>query len=241
MVQMNEIAELLQKGKAKDVVNLVNQAVAEGVSAETILKEGLLAGMEVVGRRFRDNEIFVPEVLVAARAMNKGAEVLRPLLAQEGLKAAGADGIIMAEPLAGILSPDMAEEFSCPYVKEIIDDAQSEEFAVVYHNCGNTVPQMAHYLYAMGAAAYHFGNAIDMQQMMQSAPKEVVLMGNLDPVSCFTERSAEHMKEETLALLEKCGGYQNFILSSGCDIPHNASWDNIQAFFEALEEYNQEV
>lgn len=89
MVQMTEISELLQKGKAKDVVALVKQAVDEGVAAETILKEGLLAGMEVVGRKFRDNEIFVPEVLVAARAMGKGTEVLRPLLMQEGTSASG--------------------------------------------------------------------------------------------------------------------------------------------------------
>ena len=89
MVQMTEISELLQKGKAKDVVALVKQAVEEGVAAETILKEGLLAGMEVVGRKFRDNEIFVPEVLVAARAMGKGTEVLRPLLAKEGTTASG--------------------------------------------------------------------------------------------------------------------------------------------------------
>lgn len=89
MVQMTEIAELLQRGKSKDVVTLVQQAVEEGVPAETILKEGLLAGMEVIGRKFRDNEIFVPEVLVAARAMSKGTEVLRPLLAQEGAAASG--------------------------------------------------------------------------------------------------------------------------------------------------------
>lgn len=80
MVQMNEISELLQKGKAKDVVAQVQQAIEEGIPAETILKDGLLAGMEVVGQKFRDEIIFVPEVLVAARAMNKGAEVLRPLL-----------------------------------------------------------------------------------------------------------------------------------------------------------------
>lgn len=89
MVQMTEIAELLQKGKAKDVAALVQQAIDEGVSAETILKEGLLAGMDVVGRRFRDNEIFVPEVLVAARAMGKGTEVLKPLLAKDGATAVG--------------------------------------------------------------------------------------------------------------------------------------------------------
>ena len=89
MVQMTEIATLLQKGKAKDVAALVQQAVEEGISAETILKEGLLTGMEVIGRRFRDNEIFVPEVLVAARAMSKGTEVLRPILAREGATASG--------------------------------------------------------------------------------------------------------------------------------------------------------
>ena len=89
MVQMTEIAELLQRGKAKDVVALVQQAVEEGAPAETILKEGLLAGMEVIGRKFRDNEIFVPEVLVAARAMSKGTEVLRPLLAQDGAATSG--------------------------------------------------------------------------------------------------------------------------------------------------------
>lgn len=89
MVQLTEISEMLQKGKANDVVNLVNQALEEGVSAETILKEGLLAGMDVVGRKFRDNTIFVPEVLVAARAMSKGSEVLRPYLFKEGATASG--------------------------------------------------------------------------------------------------------------------------------------------------------
>lgn len=89
MTQMTEISEFLQKGKAKDVVTLVQQAISEGVSAETILKEGLLAGMEVVGKRFRENEIFVPEVLVAARAMSKGTEILRPLLAKDGATASG--------------------------------------------------------------------------------------------------------------------------------------------------------
>lgn len=155
------------------------------------------------------------------------------------LKAAGADGILLAEPLCGILSPDMAEEFSCPYVKELIDCIQTEEFAVIYHNCGNSVPRMANALYEMKAAAYHFGNAVDMHRMLQDAPADVLLLGNIDPVSCFTKGAPQQIKEQTLALLETCGTYQNFILSSGCDIPYTASWDNIEAFFEALAEYNR--
>ena len=156
------------------------------------------------------------------------------------LREAGADGIIMAEPLCGLLSPDMAEEFSCPYVKEIIDATQTEEFAVIYHNCGNSVPQIAHLLYPMGAAAYHYGNAVDMLEMLKNAPADALLMGNIDPVACFKEATPEQMKEETLTLLHRCGDYNNFILSSGCDIPHTASWDNVDAFFQALATYNQE-
>ena len=156
----------------------------------------------------------------------------------KALKEAGADGIVMAEPLCGLLSPDMAKEFSCPYVKEIIDAVQTEEFAFIYHNCGNTVPQIAKLLYEQGAAAYHFGNAVDMLQMLEEAPSDAILMGNIDPVACFTNATPEQMEKETYALLEKCGGYSNFILSSGCDIPHTASWDNVNAFFKALDKYN---
>ena len=129
-------------------------------------------------------------------------------------KKIGANGIVMAEPLCGLLSPDMAEEFSCPYVKEIIDAVQTEEFAFIYHNCGNSVPQIAKLLYEQGAAAYHFGNAVDMLQMLEEAPSDAILMGNIDPVACFTNATPEQMEEETYALLKKCGGYSNFILSS---------------------------
>ncbi len=157
------------------------------------------------------------------------------------LKAAGADGIIVAEPLCGLLSREMAEEFSCPYMTDIIRSVQDEDFAVIYHNCGNSVPQMTEDLYALGASAYHFGNAVDLQEILLHTPEEVVVMGNIDPVSCFTKGTAEHMREETRTLLEHCGDYRNFILSSGCDIPYTASWDNIRAFFEALDSYNYKI
>jgi len=86
---LNQISEMLQKGKAKDVVALVQQAIDEGISAQTILDEGLLAGMNIVSEKFKNQEMFVPEVLVAARAMNKGAALLKPLLAEEGAKSYG--------------------------------------------------------------------------------------------------------------------------------------------------------
>ena len=84
-----EIKENLIKGKAKIVTGLVQQAIDEGISAKEVLEEGLLAGMSVVGEKFQKNEIYVPEVLVAARAMNKGTEILKPLLAAAGVESIG--------------------------------------------------------------------------------------------------------------------------------------------------------
>lgn len=84
-----EISENLQKGKAKVVAALVQQAIDEGIPAGKILQEGLLDGMNIVGEQFKNNEIYVPEVLIAARAMNMGTALLKPLLAQEGVKATG--------------------------------------------------------------------------------------------------------------------------------------------------------
>ena len=86
---LNQISENLQKGKAKIVKQLVQEAIDAGISAQDILEKGLIAGMNVVGEKFRNNEIFVPEVLVAARALNMGSALLKPLLAADGVKATG--------------------------------------------------------------------------------------------------------------------------------------------------------
>lgn len=86
---ITDISENLQHGKAKIVKQLVQDAVDQGIPARQILEEGLLAGMDVIGQKFKNNEVFVPEVLVAARAMNMGTAILKPLLAESGEKAAG--------------------------------------------------------------------------------------------------------------------------------------------------------
>ena len=152
----------------------------------------------------------------------------------DAMKQAGADGIVIAEPLAGILSPDMAAEFSHPYVKRIVEAMQAEDFAVVYHNCGNSVSHMLPGIFAIGASAYHFGNAVDMAAVMAAAPADCLCMGNVDPAAQFVQGTPESMTEATKALLAQCGHYKNFVPSSGCDIPYHAKWENIQAFFSAL-------
>ena len=84
-----EISENLQKGKAKIVQEQVQTAIDQGISAKEILEEGLLSGMGIIGEKFKNNEVYVPEVLIAARAMNAGASLLKPLLAEAGVESKG--------------------------------------------------------------------------------------------------------------------------------------------------------
>ena len=86
---LTDISENLQKGKAKIVKELVQQAIDEKIPAKEILENGLLAGMDVIGEKFTRNEVYVPEVLIAARAMNAGVSLLKPLMVSEGVQSMG--------------------------------------------------------------------------------------------------------------------------------------------------------
>lgn len=88
-ILLQEISEKLQRGKAKDVAALVTQALEQGIAPEAVLNDGLVCGMNVIGDKFRNNEVFVPEVLVAARAMNAGLKILKPALSGAGIEPLG--------------------------------------------------------------------------------------------------------------------------------------------------------
>ena len=153
-------------------------------------------------------------------------------------KAVGANGIVMAEPVAGLLSPDLEEEFSSPYIKKIVDGVQDDNFVVIYHNCGDNVPVMLNSILSTGAAAYHFGNAVDMEKdIIDKVSLDTVVMGNIDPAGTLRMGTVSDVKEETLNLLGRCSKYPNFVLSSGCDIPPMTPWENIDAFFAASNEF----
>lgn len=153
-------------------------------------------------------------------------------------KAAGANGIVMAEPVAGLLSPSMEKEFSSPYVKKIVDAVQDDNFLVIYHNCGNNVPKMLESILTTGCAAYHFGNAVDMERdIIANVPSDIIVMGNIDPAGVLRMGNPEKVREATLSLMDRCCKYENFVLSSGCDMPPMTPWENIDAFFEASKEY----
>ena len=152
-------------------------------------------------------------------------------------KKTGVNGILMAEPVTGVLSPTLASEFSEPYVRKIVEAVRDESFIIIYHNCGNATIQMIDSILNTGADAFHFGNAIDMAEMMKHIPEDTIAMGNIDPASCFRNGTPESVRKATLDLLEKCHKYPNFIISSGCDIPPLSKWENIEAFFDAVKEF----
>lgn len=152
-------------------------------------------------------------------------------------KKAGANGVVMAEPLAGVISPDHEKEFSAPYVKRIVDAVQDENFIVIYHNCGNYTYLMTDSIAQNGCRAFHFGNTVDMLQMLQAFPSDMLIMGNIDPAGQFRNGTPESMKSAVAQMMSDCGDHPNFIPSSGCDVPPMSPWKNINAFEEAIAEY----
>lgn len=149
-------------------------------------------------------------------------------------------GVIMAEPAAGLISNEDCIAYSTEYVERIVDDVQDDSFRVILHKCGNT----GHCTDAMvrsGASALHFGNRADMVEALKACPSEITVMGNLDPVTILQQASAEKVREETMSLLNATSGWDNFILSTGCDIPPHIPFANICVFYQALDEYNSNL
>ncbi|MBL7114921.1 MAG: corrinoid protein [Kiritimatiellae bacterium] len=142
MSTLNDIAVNLKKGKANDVKALVEQALSEGVVPGSILNDGLLSGMGEIGERFKKNEVYVPEVLIAARAMKAGMEVLQPHLASSGVEPTGTAVI---GTVKGDLH-DIGKNLVCMMLEgagfKVIDigiDVPAEKFVEAVQESGATV------------------------------------------------------------------------------------------------------
>ena len=217
-----------------------NRLAAENVDSKPVLA-GCIGPFSLAGRLFDMSEIMMAcycEPDTAKLLLEKCSAFLMDYI--KALKAQGVDGVVIAEPAAGLLSAEGCSEFSSQYIKPIVEAVQDDNFIVVLHNCGNT----GHCTEAMletGAAAHHFGNMIDMKGVMEKMPAGIVAMGNIDPVGMFKMATPEQMKKTVTDLLELTAAYPNFVLSSGCDVPPHVPHANIEAFYEALEEYNNNI
>lgn len=198
---------------------------------------GSIGSFSLAGRLMDMSEIMVNcyvEPDMVHTTLKKSTEFIIEYI--KSFKQAGANGVIIAEPAAGLLSPELNAEFSVPYIREIVKEVNDDNFLVVYHNCGNTIPLIKDIL-SIGAPMLHFGNAIDLGEMAKLIPSDVVFMGNVDPAREFRNGTPESIKKATKEVMSKCCGYKNFVISSGCDIPPLSSWENIKAFFEAVDEF----
>ena len=200
---------------------------------------GCIGPYSLAGRLYDMSEIMVaiyiePDVIQAL--LEKCTQFL--LTYCQALKATGVTGVIMAEPAAGLLSDDDCRTFSTEYVRRIVDAVQDESFSVVLHNCGNQ-GQCTQAMIDTGAAALHFGNAIDIRSALETCPADVPVMGNLDPVGILKQATPEDVYRRTAELLEATRGYANFVLSTGCDVPPQVPAENIRSFYRALEAYNR--
>jgi uroporphyrinogen decarboxylase len=214
-----------------------NRLAAEKITDKPVFG-GCIGPFSLAGRLFDMTEIMMAlytEPETAKMLLEKCTEFILDYCRAQ--KEAGVNGVIMAEPAAGLLSNEDCQEYSSVYIKRIVDELQDEGFIFVLHNCGNTghcTPAMVY----TGARAYHFGNKIDMVQALEDVPAEYLAMGNLDPVSVFKQATPDEMYAATTELLERTKGYRNFVLSSGCDTPPHTPLANIDAFYKALGDFN---
>ena len=154
-------------------------------------------------------------------------------------KKVGANGVVIAEPLAGLLSPHLAKEFSAEYIKKIVTAVQDDSFIIIYHNCGNSVIAMMDSIVTNGCPIVHFGNAVNMEEIMPLIPKNIIAMGNIDPAGEIKNGTPASIRNVTLDVMNACCKYPNYVISTGCDIPPSSKWKNIDAFFQAVQEFHQ--
>lgn len=202
------------------------------------LLSGCIGPFSLAGRLYDMSEIMVliyEEPQAAHTLLRKCNDfIMKYCMA---LKETGANGVVMAEPAAGLMSNDDCKVFSSDYVREIVNRVQDDTFSVVLHNCGNT-GHCTEAMAATGAAAYHFGNKCRMEEVIGDVPTTALAMGNIDPVSVFKDGKPEQMRQTVTQLLDDMRPHPNFVLSSGCDTPPHTPAANIDAFFDALEAWN---
>ena len=147
-------------------------------------------------------------------------------------KKAGANGVIMAEPAAGLLSPRGLATHSSRYVKTIATAVCDGDFALVLHNCAARLLHLPAIL-ETGLGSFHFGAPMDLPAALGKVEPEVVLCGNLDPTGVLCQLTAGEVGARAKELLSQTAAHRNYVLSSGCDVPAVAPLANLDALFAA--------
>ena len=213
--------------------------IAAGAISDRPVFAGCIGPFSLAARLFDVTEILTAILIDPEPIHNLLKKATRFLVSYVlAFKEAGANGIVISEPVAGVLSEDHCTEFSSAYVREIVAAAQDESFFVILHNCGDT-DTLVKSMHGTGAAGLHFGNRCKIVEALKQLPPDLLVFGNLDPSGVIKSGDPAFVAAETRRLLEATRSFRNFVLSSGCDVPPGVPVENIDALFRALAEFNQ--
>lgn len=223
-----------QPGDRRTAVHLRAAQILAGAAGGAPVLGGMIGPFSLAARLFGVSEALeatAADPPVVEALLEKTTGFLAAYAA--AFREAGAGGVIVAEPAAGLLSPRALARFSSVYVKRIVDAVQTEDFAIVLHNCGARLVHLPKVLEA-GAEIYHFGAPMDIQAATESAGEKVILCGNLDPAAVFYSADAGEVRRQTAQLLEAVRPWRGFVPSSGCDVPPGTPLENLAAFYSAV-------
>ncbi len=226
-----------QVDQGRAPVNLDAAELLVKQAGEVPVLGGMIGPFSLAGRIFGVSEALEASAL-EPELLHTLLKHITPFLIDyaAAFRARGAAGVVMAEPLAGLLSPRGVGQFSAPYIKQIIDAVETEDFAILLHNCGARLAHLQQILKS-GAEIYHFGAPMDIIAALQQVDGQVILGGNLDPTAVFFNGTPDEVRAQTAALLEQARGIPNFVLSSGCDIPPGTPAENIRAFYHTAQNF----
>jgi uroporphyrinogen decarboxylase len=151
----------------------------------------------------------------------------------KAFRAAGADGLIMAGPAAGLLSPRGLSAFSAAYIKRIVQAVENGQFQILLHNCAAKLVHVPAILES-GPSAFHFGAPMDLVGALGKVSPDIVVCGNLDPTAMFLQSTPEQLTAKTNELVAATHAHRNFVISSGCDVPSGSPLANLDAFHAAV-------
>lgn len=240
LVQTEEDARTLRiptvgSGRTGECVKGIREA--KSLIKDRPVLAGMIGPYSLAGRLLDMTEIMIlcyEEPEIVETVLEKVTVFLEEYA--RAFKAAGADGIVLAEPAAGLLSPGLIKEFSTPYVQKIRGAVEDESFLFIYHNCGNVMPIIKE-IQEINASVYSMGNAINLEDALKVLPTGSMVIGNIDPAGIIRNGTPEIIKREVNELMMRCCKYPNFVIASGCDIPPETSFENLDAFFQAVDEF----
>ncbi len=147
----------------------------------------------------------------------------------EAIKENGIDGIFMAEPTAGLLSPKLSSIFSSAFIKEVVERVETPALKIIYHNCAASLVHLDS-IFNSGASILHFGKPMHISAALEKNGAGRIISGNLDPAGVFLQKDSQNFRDTVQTLIEQTTEYSNFLISPGCDLPHNVPIENLEEF-----------